>query len=271
MTDVDTGATDTGGRTLNEILTVEQLDRDLFRALPMHDDGRPLYGGQIAAQCLLASGSTAPEGRHPHSLHGYFLRRGDSTRPVVYRVERDRDGRSYSARRVVAVQGDAVLFSMAVSFRTATEGAELDLGASTPIGTPEAAEEILSGLPLEVRVEEQPSRRQFFPTSFFVRTFEKLPDDILTHAAALTYMSDFSAGLPRMLGGEVLGPSLDHALWFHDVPRWDGWLRVEYEPGAAAAKRGWYSGSIHNGAGRRIASLAQEMVYREDDSAADAP
>lgn len=272
MTDVDTGTPDAGDlTTLNDILRIEQLDGDLFRALPVHHDGRPLFGGQIAAQCLLACGATVPEGRHPHSLHGYFLRRGDSAQPVVYRVDRDRDGRSYSARRVVALQGGEVLFSMAASFRLGTDGAELDGEPPAPMPPPEECRAIPSGLPLEARVDTWPNRTQFFPTRFHVRPVGKLPAGaVLVHAAALTYMSDFSAGLPRLLGGEVLGPSLDHALWFHDVPNWDGWLRVDYEPGTAGGKRGWYSGAIRDEAGRRIASLAQEMVYFDDDSVATA-
>lgn len=269
MNDADTDATDVEDlTTLSDILKIEQLDRDLFRALPVHHDGRPLFGGQIAAQCLLACGATVAEGRYPHSLHGYFLRRGDSSRPVIYRVERDRDGRSYSARRVVALQDGEVLFSMAASFRVRTDGAELDGEAPAPMPPPEDCHHIPSGLPLDARVDEWPNRTQFFPTRFHVRPTGELPvGDVLVHAAALTYMSDFSAGLPRLLAGEVLGPSLDHALWFHDVPKWDGWLRVDYEPGTAGGKRGWYSGAIRDEAGRRIASLAQEMVYRDDDSA----
>ncbi|MEE2057226.1 acyl-CoA thioesterase [Rhodococcus artemisiae] len=257
---------------LTEILRVEQLDRDLFRALPVHHDGRPLFGGQIAAQCLLACGATVPEHRHPHSLHGYFLRRGDSAQPVIYRVDRDRDGRSYSSRRVVALQDGEVLFSMAASFRVGTDGAELDGEQPTPMLPPEECRAIPSGLPLDARVDKWPNRTQFFPTRFHVRPIGGLPtDNVLVHAAALTYMSDFSAGLPKLLGGEVLGPSLDHALWFHDVPNWDGWLRVDYEPGTAGGKRGWYSGAIRDASGRRIASLAQEMVYRDDDSEMTAP
>ncbi|WFS11046.1 acyl-CoA thioesterase [Rhodococcus aetherivorans] len=253
---------------LREILRVEPLDRDLFRALPVHYDGRPLFGGQIAAQCLLACGATVPGVRPPHSLHGYFLRRGDSARPVVYRVDRDRDGRSYSARRVVALQDGEVLFSMAASFRVRTDGAELDGEPPAPMPPPDECRPIPSGLPLEARVDEWPNRTQFFPTRFHIRPMGGLPPgDVLVHAAALTYMSDFSAGLPKLLAGEVLGPSLDHALWFHDVPKWDGWLRVDYEPGTAGGKRGWYSGAIRDEAGRRIASLAQEMGYRDDDSA----
>lgn len=267
VTEVERNQGDADFVELGDILRVEQLDRDLFRAMPVHFDGRSLFGGQIAAQCLLACGATVSDERHPHSLHGYFLRRGDSTRPVIYRVERDRDGRSYSARRVVALQGGEVLFSMAASFRLGVTGARLDEEAPGSMPPPEECRVVPSELPLEVRVDTWPSRTQFFPKRFHVRPFGKLPvDDVLVHAAALTYMSDFSAGLPRFLGGEVLGPSLDHALWFHDVPNWDGWLRVDYEPGAAGGKRGWYSGAIRNEAGRRIASLAQEMVYRDDDS-----
>jgi acyl-CoA thioesterase-2 len=249
---------------LAEILHVEQIDRDAFRAFPVHHDGRPLYGGQIAAQCVLAGGATVAPDRYPHSLHGYFLRRGDSSQPVMYRVERERDGRNYSARRVVALQNGKTLFSMAASFRIGTDGAELDIEPPGPMPDPDECRPLPSRFPLDVRVAEWPDRQQHFPLRFHVRMVEDLQEgNVLVHAAAMTYMSDFSSGLPRFLGGEILGPSLDHALWFHDVPVWDGWLRVDYEAGAAGGQRGWYSGVIRNAAGRRVASLTQEMAYRD--------
>jgi acyl-CoA thioesterase-2 len=264
---VESRSTD-GQVALAEILKIQTLGGDLFRASPAYHDGRPLFGGQTAAQCLLACGATVASDRHPHSLHGYFLRRGDSAHPVEYRVDRDRDGRSYSARRVVALQDGNVLFSMAASFHARFDGPDLDTQEpSSPTPPPDECRPLPSRMPLEVRVAEWPDGAQYFPRQFYVRPAGELPaGDVLVHAAAIAYISDFSAGLPRSLGGAILGPSLDHALWFHEVPAWDGWLRVDHEPGAAGGKRGWYSGTIRSSSGRRIASLTQEMAYRRSES-----
>src|SRR5690349_13598248 len=103
--------------TVLDVLDLEELDRDLYRSTLVFPDPFPLYGGQVAAQALLAAGRTVPEGRLPHSLHGYFLRPGDAARPTIFRVDRDRDGGSFSARRVVALQGGEVVLNMSVSFQ----------------------------------------------------------------------------------------------------------------------------------------------------------
>src|SRR2546423_10016164 len=107
-----------GARTddLAEALAVEQIDTDLFRSTFLQVEEYPLYGGQVAAQALAAAGATVPAGRVPHSLHGYFLRRGGAHRPTLFQVDRDRDGRSFSARRVVAIQQGQVIFNMSASF-----------------------------------------------------------------------------------------------------------------------------------------------------------
>jgi acyl-CoA thioesterase-2 len=108
--------------SLLDLLALEKLDRDLFRATTVFDDPFPLYGGQVAAQALHAAGLTVPEDRLPHSLHGYYLRGGNAARPTLFRVYRDRDGRSFSARRVVAVQDGEVIFNMSASFHSLEKG-----------------------------------------------------------------------------------------------------------------------------------------------------
>ncbi|MBV6756231.1 acyl-CoA thioesterase [Rhodococcus opacus] len=251
---------------LTALLALDRIDNGLFRSEHVFEIDRPLYGGQVIAQALMACGLTVDEGRDPHSLHGYFLRRGDATRPVIYRVENDRDGRSYSARRVVAIQNGAVILNMSCSFRTVTPGAERTASTVESLVHPDQCRRITAdpGISIEARVQDWPTAAQYFPAKFWVRPNCILPDgDSLTHAAAIAYMTDFSAGLSRVNGSEILGPSLDHAVWFHRPPLWSDWLLVDYGAGVAAGKRGWYPGSVVDGNGEVVASMAQEMVYRD--------
>ncbi|WP_067650773.1 acyl-CoA thioesterase [Nocardia harenae] len=256
------GATATA---LTEVLRLERIDRDLFRSVQLFDSSHPLYGGQVMAQALLACGATVTgAGRVPHSLHGYFLRRGDAARPVLYRVECDRDGRAYSARRGVAVQDGEVVFSMSASFRTATAGAEHTGAEVLPLLSPGqcAPVAVRPEIALEARVQDWSCAQRSYPARFWVRPKGDLPqNDPLLHAAAIAYASDFSTGLARTVGGQVLGPSLDHALWFHRPPLWNDWLFADLGAGRTAGKRGWYTGSLLAG-GEIVASLAQEMAYR---------
>src|SRR5688572_19061710 len=108
--------------TVLDILRLDEIDRDLYRSTLVFADPFPLYGGQVAAQALLAAGRTVDRDRLPHSLHGYFLRSGDAARPTIFHVERDRDGRTFSARRVIAIQGGEVIFNMSASFQASEEG-----------------------------------------------------------------------------------------------------------------------------------------------------
>lgn len=251
---------------LTQLLRLDRFDTGLFRSTHVLGEARPLYGGQVISQALMACGLTVEEGRDPHSLHGYFLRRGDAGRRVIFRVENDRDGRSYSARRVVAIQDGAVILNMSCSFRTVTTGAERTKSDVTPLADPAECRPIPAGpdIALEARVQDWPTAEQYFPTKFWVRPNCSLPEnDSLAHAAAIAYMTDFSAGLSRVHGSEILGPSLDHSVWFHRTPRWNDWLLVDYGAGFAAGKRGWYPGSVIDGNGEIVASLAQEMVYTE--------
>ncbi|PPJ25725.1 acyl-CoA thioesterase II [Nocardia nova] len=253
---------------LVDVLSLDRIDRELFRSAHLFEVDRPLYGGQVLAQALLACGATVDPDRLPHSLHGYFLRRGDSACPVLFRVDNDRDGRSYSARRVVAVQDGEVIFSMSASFRTPADGEEHTGSEVTPTAPPERCRAIVPDpeLALQVRVQDWSVPDKFFPVKFWVRPNGDLPqDDPLMHAAAIAYMSDFSTGLRRTVGSELLGPSLDHALWFHRTPRWDDWLFVDHAKGVSAGMRGWYTGTVID-SGEVVASLAQEMAYHDTTS-----
>lgn len=254
------------GITLPDLLDLEELDRDLFRVRSVFEDAYALYGGQVAAQALLATGRTVPEGRVPHSLHAYFLRRGDAARPTVFRVDRDRDGRSFSARRVVAEQDGKAIFTMSVSFHTPEPGSDLHAEPMPEADAPEAMTEFVFPrlISFEARVSELPGPGVDFPTRCWARCTAPLPDDPMVHAAILTYLSDGVAGLaPFHSPTARSASSLDHALWFHRPMRLDDWVLMDHIPRSIAGGRGWYTGTVHTRDGRLGASLAQEALFRE--------
>jgi acyl-CoA thioesterase-2 len=250
---------------LSAVLDLEEIDRDLFRSRLVYPDPHALYGGQVAAQALLAAGRTVADDRLPHSLHCYFLRRGDASRPTLLRVDRDRDGRSFSARRVVAVQDGKVIANLSCSFTAPGDGADAQIPEAPGAGSPEELPEF--SMPrvysMEGRLPDQPYPESDWPLRFWMRAVEKLPDDDLVHACVLTYMSDVSTGLGAFQGSEVhAGSSLDHAVWFHRPARLDEWVLTDLVPHSVAGGRGWYTGSVFDRAGRLVASFAQEMLSR---------
>ncbi len=259
--------------TLAELLDLEELDRDLYRAHnPQRSFTPHLYGGQVAAQALRAAAMTVPEGRHPHSLHGYYLRAGEADHPTIMRVTRDRDGRSFSARHVVALQHGEAIFTASASFHVDEESGDFS-GVPMPGGIPDPERLTERGLGnadvmFELRpVYEEPrsapgewdaSRR------LWARIREPLSDDRVLHACGVAYLSDLSngfaeldvAGLPRG------GTSLDHTVYFHRPVRVDDWLFMQLDPVSAAGARGVYRGSIHDRAGVLGATLVQENLMR---------
>jgi acyl-CoA thioesterase II len=199
-----------------DLLDLEFIEENLYRSTVIVEGPRVrLYGGQVAAQALYVAGRTVPEGRLPHSLHGYFLRAGSPLRPTIFQVERDRDGHSFSARRVVAIQNGEVIFNMAASFSAARTGADLDADPIPETPAPETLP-VWSGhdyLSFEFRTAQTAQAGFRMPSEFWIRCTEQLPDDPLLHAAVLTYTSDISSGLLALEGGEgQSGPSLDHAV-----------------------------------------------------------
>ena len=260
------GAT-TGG--LAALLDLEVLDRDLFRGENEEGAGArmSLYGGQVAAQALRAAGATVPSDRLPHSLHGYFLRPGRVDRQVILHVDRDRDGGSFSARHVRAVQDGEVIFSMLASFHAREESATLDAVPTRGAVAPSTLSSRPSPFLVEVR-EVTPTRigggQVRHSDSLWVRASSPLPDDPLVHACAVAYVSDLGSGfgqveVPNLSAG---GPSIDHSLWFHDPIRADEWMLLELWPLKASGSRGVYSGSLRSETGNLGALLTQEMLLR---------
>lgn len=257
-------------RGLAALLELEVLDRDLFRGENEAGAGArmSLYGGQVAAQALRAAGATVPPERLPHSLHGYFLRPGLVDRPVILHVDRDRDGGSFSARHVRAVQDGEVIFSMLASFHAREESGTFDAVATRGGADPATLAARPSPFLVEVR-EVTPTRigdgQVRHSDSLWVRASSPLPDDPLVHACAVTYVSDLGSGFGQVdvPGLPAGGPSIDHSLWFHDPIRADEWMLLEFWPMKASGSRGVYSGSLRSEDGCLGAVLTQEMLLRD--------
>jgi acyl-CoA thioesterase-2 len=255
---------------MTELLDLERLDRDLFRGEnePGARDRYSLYGGQVAAQALRAASMTVADDRLPHSLHGYFLRPGLVDRPVIFAVDRDRDGGSFSARHVRAIQDGEVIFSTLASFHTGAESPEVDGLESRGAPAPETLRPRPSTSTLVETREVTPTRivggEIRHPDRMWVRSSAPLPEDPVVHACAIAYVSDFGSGFGQVEvpGLATGGPSVDHAVWFHDPLRADEWMLLELWPTKARSARGVYGGSLRDGAGRLGAVIAQEMLLR---------
>ncbi len=257
---------------LAELLDLEHLDRDLFRGEnePGAKGRFSLYGGQVAAQALRAAGATVAPERLPHSLHGYFLRPGLVDRPVIFHVDRDRDGGSFSARHVRAVQDGSVIFSMVASFHEATDAPTFDAVATRGGDDPEMLPARRSMSPSLVEVREVTRTRIVggqirHSDRLWVRAATPLSDDPLLHACGLTYVSDLGSGFGQVevAGLAAGGPSIDHSLWFHEPIRADEWMLLELSPMKARGSRGLYTGSLRGVDGRLGVMITQEMLLRE--------
>jgi len=273
---------------LVELLDLEAIDRDLFRGRNEEERKVRLFGGQVAAQALVAAGRTV-EGRTAHSLHAYFLRAGDPAVPVVYSVDRIRDGRSFATRRVVAIQQGHAIFNMSVSFQVGEQGYEHQIempAAPDPEGMPSWNDEISEAgrregfetwaaipRPIDMRFAVRPTflggapSRE--PNLVWMRSVAPLPEDAFLHQCVLTYASDMSLldNIVRPHGrngalGPVMMASLDHALWFHEPVQMDQWLLYAQDSPAAARGRGFARGSVFRRDGRLVASVAQEGLLR---------
>lgn len=293
---------------LIDLLDLEEIDLDLFRG--RNERGRParIFGGQVAAQSLVAASRSVPS-LPAHSLHGYFLRPGDPDVPVVFRVDRIRDGASFVTRHVVARQRGRAIFNMSVSFQREENGYEHQLempAAPDPESLPTRAELVKRHYeaipeadrhwvalprPLDVRHVQLPT---YFggrkapqasevhragdsgPTLVWMRVPRTLGDDPALHQRLLTYMSDLTLldniVLPHGRNGS-LGPvmvaSIDHAVWFHRPLRVDDWLLFAQDSPAAAGARGFARGMLFTRDGTLVASVAQEGLLRPVRNAED--
>jgi acyl-CoA thioesterase-2 len=265
---------------LLDLFTLEELDANLYRAPnpTQSTEYRPtLYGGQVAAQALLAAAHTVPEGRQPHSIHGYFLRAGRFTRPTVMAVDRDRDGRSFSARHVNALQDGEVIFSALASFHEPEPGVEYEKAAlRLDVDGPEMvpatrADEDRIGHDVMFDVRYLPPGDAAFPwvsSRMWVRPRTTLPDDPVMRACVLTYMSDMGWAFREVTtsdGRHIGGPSIDHAVWFQRLAPVGDWMLIDLEPLSVAGVRGVYSGTIHHCDGALAALIAQETLLRPVD------
>ena len=272
------------------LLELEQLEVNLFRG-ESRDIGSPqVFGGQVLGQALTAASATV-EGRVVHSLHAYFLRRGDFNAPIVYQVDRSLDGHSFSNRRVVAIQHGQQIFNMAASFQLTEDGFEHQVAMPQVPGPEELPDssqfptDLLERLPERVRrFFEQPRPFEFRsvqpidylrrhpsePTrQLWFRAVGRLPDDEKLHRCLLAYVSDFflldTATLPHgtsFLHGTLIMASIDHAMWFHRPLRVDEWLLYATESPSASGARGFARAGLFSRDGRLVASTAQEGLVR---------
>jgi acyl-CoA thioesterase-2 len=275
---------------LLRLLELEALEVNLFRGAS-HDIGSAqVFGGQVLGQALTAAAATV-EGRVVHSLHAYFLRRGDFNAPIVYEVDRSRDGQSFTNRRVIAIQHGEQIFNMTASFQIVEDGLDhqIDMARVPPPDElpdmVEALRPLLSHLPERVqRFVEQPRPFEFRmvqPVDFlkprkaaperqvWFRAVGRLPDDEMLHRRLLAYVSDFylldTATLPHgasLLSNTLVMASIDHAMWFHRPLRVDDWLLYDLDSPSASGARGFGRGSIFSRDGRLVASTAQEGLVR---------
>jgi acyl-CoA thioesterase-2 len=275
---------------LIKVMTLERLEMNLFRG-ESRDIGSPqVFGGQVLGQALVAATATA-EDRAVHSLHAYFLRRGDFNSPIVYEVDRALDGKHFSSRRVVAIQHGRQIFNMSASFQLPESG--LDHQISMPdVPQPEslpdleahyrgvadklpaAARRILEQKrPFEFRPVQPPDqlrREKSAPLKYiWFRAVDKLADDQALHRGLLAYVSDFhlldTALKPHgisMISPKLTIASIDHAMWFHRNARVDEWLLYAIDSPSASGARGFTRGSVFARDGRLVASAAQEGLIR---------
>jgi acyl-CoA thioesterase II len=256
----------TADTSLPELLTLERIEADLFRTVVVSSEPAGLFGGQVAAQALRAAAETVPSGRQPHSLHGYFLSRGDASQRVLLTVNRDRDGGSYSNRRVIAVQNGKVIFNMAASFHLAEDGPTYQAHAAPEVEPPEELPDGARRGPMngvQIRIPSQPQPGQQWPSRIWVRSRHPLAGDI-EHACALTYVSDMFTGHSAVPGLVIGGPltSIDHALWLYRPVPLDDWVLMDLQPEAAHGGRATYTGRIFSRDGALCAGIAQETLFR---------
>jgi acyl-CoA thioesterase-2 len=276
---------------LLKILDLEQIEVNLFRGQSPKSGWQRVFGGQVIGQSLVAARRTV-EGRHPHSLHGYFMRPGDPKVPIIYEVDRIRDGKSFTTRRVVAIQHGQAIFAMSASFQVDEGGfdhqapmpdvpgpdelpseddvkAELLSRMPEPMRTYYERERPIDMRPVEINryLSREPMEPQFH---VWIRTTGRLPDDPAVHQCVLAYASDMTlldtSLVPHgrtVFDPTIQGASIDHAMWFHRPFRADEWLLYAQDTPNAGGARGFSRGLIFSQDGTLVASVAQEGLIRD--------
>jgi acyl-CoA thioesterase-2 len=276
---------------LLDLLRLERIEHNLFRGQSQDLGWGSIFGGQVLGQALSAAAQTVPPERPVHSLHGYFLRQGDASKPVVYDVDCIRDGGSFTTRRVVAIQNGQAIFSMSASFQVIEDGydhasampdlpgpdglvSEAELARRMADAIPQKLRKIATAeRPIEIRPIEpsNPLRPETRPPQrgVWFRAVDRLPDDPAVHRYLLAYASDFhfltTAMQPHAVSWLVPGmqvASLDHAMWFHRPFRMDEWLLYAVDSPSASGARGLVRGQLFTREGVLVASTAQEGLMR---------
>ena len=270
------------------LLDLEPLEVNLFRGVSWKDDRPRVFGGQVAGQALVAAGRTVDPGRDVHSLHGYFLRPGDPTVPIIYEVDRIRDGKSFITRRVVAIQHGEAIFNLQASFHRPETGLDHQMDmpeAPAPESLPRADElepptpgRLWARQPIDIRyvggppwaTDPSPSGRQLV----WIRADGTLPDDPVLHTCVVAYASDYTLlGASLLPHGrsyfrdDIMMASLDHAMWFHRPFRADEWLLYSQASPSASGGRGLAMGAIFRQDGVHAVSVVQEGLIRPVDAA----
>jgi len=279
-------------KALLATLKLEPLEDNLFRGARGSEGWQRVYGGQVLGQAMMAAAQTVDPDRSIHSLHGYFLLAGDPSLPILYDVERIREGGSFTTRRVKAIQHGRAIFSMSASFHKLEEGFEHQI--AMPEGPPPEAlpnpKELIGQmidrlpesmrsyfdreLPIDMRVTDVTrylSREKKSPQqNIWIRANGPLPDDPVLHQAVLAYASDFTlldtaliAHGKLLFDTDVQLASLDHALWYHRPFRADEWMLYVQDSPSASGARGFCRGSIYTRDGSLVASVAQEGLMRK--------
>lgn len=280
-------------RQLLDLLALEKIEENVFRGVSPADRVQRVFGGQVLGQALVAATRTVDPARHCHSFHAYFLRPGDPRVPILYQVDRSRDGGSFTSRRVVAIQHGAQIFTLAASFQGDEPGfdhqshmpvvpppeeledeqeallrrTDLPPGLLNWIGSERAFEtrSVLGRGPADA-TGDRPARAAV--DHIWLRTRAPLPDDPALHRALLAFVSDISlldtALLPhgKSIFSNVQVASLDHAMWFHRPFRADDWLLYVQDSPSASGARGFNRGSLYSRDGKLVASVAQEGLIR---------
>ncbi|WP_283135630.1 acyl-CoA thioesterase [Rhizohabitans arisaemae] len=284
-------------KNLLDLLDLEQIELDIFRGRSPKERIQRVFGGQVAAQALVAAARTVPSDRFVHSLHAYFIRPGDPSIPIVYNVDRVRDGRSFTTRRVVGVQHGKAIFTMSASFHHAEAGIEHQAAVMPVVPGPENLPEfheqargIIGDNPLWEQWFTQPrpfDSRYVTPltwearrdpalrgaeTRVWLRTEGRLPDDPVLHVVLMAYASDFTLVDTVLLAhglawgeSELIGASLDHAMWFHRPFRADEWLLYAQESPISTGARGLARGQVFTETGELAVSVVQEAMIRVRD------